>query len=66
MPLYLSYECSIISHSHILATAATFRGLQTFAGPLGQQSIFGCPTGSATDFVRPEAAYDLLLAMART
>ena len=32
-------------------TAASFLGLQTFAGPLGQQSIFGCLSGSATDLV---------------
>ena len=38
----------------------TFRGLQTFAGPLGQQAIFGWPRGPATDPVRPEAAHGLL------
>ena len=43
-----------------LYTATSFRGLQTFAGPRGQQSIFGWPRGPATDLVRPEAAHGLL------
>ena len=36
------------------------RGLETFAGPLGQQLIFGWPSGPATDLVRPVAAHSLL------
>ena len=30
-------------------------------GPLGQQLIFGWPSGPATDHVRPEGVHDLLL-----
>ena len=40
--------------------AALFRGQQTFGGPLGQQPIFGWPSGLATDLVRSEAACILL------
>ena len=47
-------------------TAASFRGLQTFAGPLGQQSIFCWPSGPATDLVRPEAVHNLLWPIATT
>ena len=36
-----------------LNTATSFRGLQTFAGPRGQQSIFGWLSGPATDLVYP-------------
>ena len=46
-----------------LFTATSFRGLQTFAGPLSQQSIFGWPSGPATDLVQPEAAYSLFLSI---
>ena len=51
---------------YIHLTAASFLGLQTFAGPLGQQPTFGWPSGPATDRVRPEAAQDLLLVTATT
>ena len=45
---------------HSRLTVATFRGQQTFAGRLGQQPIFGKPSGPATDLVWPEAAHSLL------
>ena len=45
---------------NIPLTAATFQGLQTFAGPLGQQPIFGWPFRPAIDLVRPVAAHRLL------
>ena len=51
---------------HIQLTAETFRGQQTIAGPLGQQPIFGWPSGPATDLVRPEAAHSLLWPTATT
>ena len=51
----------------IRITAASFRGLQTFTGPLGQQSIFGWPSsGPATDPVQLEVVLNLLVATATT
>ena len=48
-------------------TAASFRGLQTFAGPLGQKSIFGWPgSGPAADPVQLEVVHNLLVATATT
>ena len=47
-------------------TAAIFRGLQTFAGPLGQQQIFGWPFGPAMDHVWPETIHNLLWPLATT
>ena len=48
-------------------TAASFRGLQTFAGPLGQKSIFDWPgSGPATDPVQLEVVLNLLVATATT
>ena len=42
---------SHVNWDNIRLTAASFRGQQSFACPLGQQSIFGWPTGPATGFV---------------
>ena len=50
----------------IRLTAVSFLSLQTFAGPLGQQPIFGWPSGPATDHVRSVAAHNLLWPMATT
>ena len=41
-----------VTRLYIRLTAATFLGQQTFAGPLGQQSIFGWHSGPATDLMR--------------
>ena len=44
----LEYHIVLLEDTNnILLTAASFRGLQTFAGPLGQQSIIGWPSGLA-------------------
>ena len=55
---------------NIRLTAAIFQGLQTFAGPLGQQPIFVWPSGPAsgpaTDHDRPEVVHNLLWPMATT
>ena len=51
---------------YIRLTAAIFRGLQTFAGPPGQQPIFSWPSGPATGLVRPEVAHSLLWPKATT
>ena len=40
-------------------TAVLFQCLQSFTGPMYQQSIFGWPSGPATDPLRPEATYYL-------
>ena len=62
----------------LICDAASFQGLQTFAGPLGQlsilgqqsifgqQSIYGWPLGPAKDPVWPEATHNLLWSMATT
>ena len=57
LPAHISCICNYCS---IVYTATSFRGLQTFAGPPGQQSVSGWPRGPATDPVRPEAAHGLL------
>ena len=51
---------------YIWLTAASFLGLQTFAGPLGQQPIFGWISGPATDPVRPKVGRNLLWPTATT
>ena len=62
----------------LICDAASFQGLQTFAGPLGQlsilgqqsifgqKSIYGWPLGPAKDPVWPEATHNLLWSMATT
>ena len=60
-PLY-----SHVNRDNIRLTGASFRGQQTFAGPLGQQSIFGWPSRSVTDPLRSATSHDLLWLMATT
>ena len=58
-------------HSWLWTKATTIRNLssnqysdpiymETFASPLGLQSIFGWPSGPATNPLRSEATYELL------
>ena len=58
---------SDFAYKILLLTAASFRGLQTFADPLGQKSIFDWPcSGPATDPVQLEVVLNLLVATATT